>query len=372
MRATANSETQPQNRQSNLNSRSVVDAALGLTRTRRLLVILSALMIASIVVAVGLGPVFIAPGQVLRIIGHHVLNRPSTMSWPRSADAIIWDVRFPRVLLGALVGAALGVTGLALQAIVRNPLAEPYILGVSSGASTGAAAAILFGVGSSLGSNSVSVVAFIGALLAMLLVLSLARAGGSITPGRMLVAGVAVGYVLNSTTSLLVLFSDSTEGGRAVMFWLLGSLGQAGWSVLPVISIVVFGSIGVLWWWRRRLDALAIGDETAYAIGVDPVRTRFMLIVVIALCIGASVAVSGGIGFVGLAIPHIARRLAGASSHRITVPASALLGALLLVWADVGARLILQPRELPIGVVTGILGAPVLVILVRRLQSVDT
>lgn len=320
----------------------------------------------SVVVAIGLGPVAVSPATVVRIIGHHTTGFPEVQTWERTDDSIIWEVRLPRVLLGAIVGAALGVVGAALQALVRNPLAEPYILGVSSGASTGAAAAILFGVGAGLGPESVSLMAFFGALGALALVLSLARSTGRITPSRMLVAGVAVSYLLSATTSLLILFADSTEGARAVMFWLLGSLVNADWSTLPIGYAGICAGIAVVFWWRRRLDLLALGDDTALASGVDPGRTRLVLVVVIALCVGCAVSLSGGIGFVGLAVPHIARRIVG-PIHRHLLPAAAALGVVVLVWADVAARMVLQPRELPIGVVTGVLGAPVLVALVRKL-----
>ena len=285
-------------------------------------------------------------------------------SWARTDDAIIWQVRLPRVLLGAIVGSALGVVGVTLQALVRNPLAEPYILGVSSGASAAAAAAILFGVGSWLGRESVSLMAFFGALA---LVLALARSSGRITPSRMLVAGVAVAYLLSAVTSLLILFAHSEYGARAVMFWLLGSLANADWSTLPIGYLGMGASMVLVFWWRRRLDLLALGDETAMASGVDPGRTRLQLVIVVAMCVGFAVSLSGGIGFVGLAAPHIARRIIG-PIHRHLIPASAAFGALMLVWADVAARMVLQPRELPIGVVTGVLGAPVLVALVRKLS----
>ena len=238
------------------------------------------------IVAIGLGPVWVTPPTVLRIIGHHTIGVPEIASWARTDDAIIWEVRLPRVLLGVIVGSALGVVGVTLQALVRNPLAEPYILGVSSGASAGAAAAILFGVGSELGAESVSSMAFLGALGALAIVLALARSTGRITPSRMLVAGVAVSYLLSATTSLLILFADSTEGARAVMFWLLGSLANADWSTLPIGYFGLGAGMVLVFWWRRRLDLLALGEDTAMASGVDPGRTRLILVVVVALCVG--------------------------------------------------------------------------------------
>ncbi|WP_419853742.1 FecCD family ABC transporter permease [Candidatus Poriferisodalis sp.] len=334
---------------------------------RPTLIALTSLTVVSVVVAIGLGPVGVAPPTVLKIIGHHMMGLFDAESWARTDDAIIWQVRLPRVLLGAIVGAALGVVGVTLQALVRNPLAEPYILGVSSGASAGAAAAILFGVGSWLGRESVSLMAFFGALGALALVLALARSSGRMTPSRMLVAGVAVAYLLSAVTSLLILFAHSEYGARAVMFWLLGSLANADWSTLPIGYLGMGAGMILVFWWRRRLDLLALGDETAMSSGVDPGRTRLQLVVVVAMCVGFAVSLSGGIGFVGLAAPHIARRIIG-PIHRHLIPASAAFGALMLVWADVVARMVLQPRELPIGVVTGVLGAPVLVALVRKLS----
>lgn len=337
---------------------------------RRWLVGMGIFLLGSIVIALGLGPVFVAPEDVVKILGHHVIGRPTTQTWSISENAIIWDVRTPRVLLGGLIGATLGVCGMALQAMIRNPLAEPYILGVSAGASTGAAAAILFGVGSALGGMSTSFVAFVGAVAAMALVMLIAQEKGTVTPSRLLVAGVAVGYLLNSVTSLLIMFATSAEAARSVVFWLLGSLAQAQWSTIPIVGILFIGAMGLLLLWRRRLDLLSLGDESARSLGVDPGRTRTVLVLVVALCVGASVAVSGGIGFVGLAIPHMARRLVGVN-HALGLPASAMLGAGMLIWADVLARMILQPREMPIGIVTGLIGAPVLVLLVRRLQSIE-
>lgn len=345
-----------------------VEKALKLSHHRWILLGLATLSIVSTLFALGLGAAVIAPDRVAQIVGHHLFNSPSNISWSLGEDAIIWQVRTPRVLLGAVVGATLATSGLVLQAITRNPLAEPHILGVSSGASTGAALAILFGFGASLGGHSITIMAFAGALASMLLVLSLARVGGAITPGKMLVSGVAVSYLLNAFTSLLVMFNDSEQGARSVMFWLMGSLGRADWATLPAITFISSAGIFLMWWWRRRLDLLTIGDDSTRASGVDPERTRLVLIVVVSLCVAASVAASGGIGFLGLAVPHFARRFLGAT-HRAAVPATAILGALLLVWADVLARMLIRPGEMPIGVITAISGAPILVILVRRLQT---
>ncbi|MBM7789746.1 FecCD family ABC transporter permease [Tenggerimyces flavus] len=326
-------------------------------------------LVVTVVLAVAMGAVQINPGTVLRIVSHHLLGVPEVATWPRSQDSIVWQVRLPRVLLGVAVGAALAVCGVALQAMVRNLLADPYLLGVTSGASTGAAAAILFGFGAALGENALSGSAFIGALAASIAVFVVARTGGRVTSLRLLISGVAVGYALYAATSFLIFAANSAEGSRSVLFWLLGSLSLARWSTALAIALVLVGAtIALLTLWSTRLDALAIGDETAQTLGVSPTRFRIQLLVVVSLCVGAVVAASGGIGFVGLVIPHLARRMIGAI-HRRVVPVAALVGAIFLVWADVAARVLLQPRELPIGIITAIVGAPFLVLLVRRFHA---
>ena len=329
---------------------------------------LLAVLLVSIVAGVSLGPVPIAPADVWRIVGHHLFDRPRNATWARSDDNIVWLVRFPRVLLGALVGAGLAITGVALQALVRNVLADPFVLGVSSGASTGAAAAILFGFGASLGSASLTGSAFLGALVATVVVLLIARVSGRMTSTRLLLAGVTVGYAFSAITSFLIFASNSREGIRAVVFWLLGSLALARWESLPVAAAVVVATILVLLGWSRRLDAIAIGDDTALALGTDPLRFRVKVFVLVSFCVASVVAVSGVIAFVGLVVPHLARRLVGAEHGRVLV-VSALIGASFLIWADVFARIAFQPREVPIGIVTAIVGTPFLLVLVRRFHA---
>ncbi|GAB3252274.1 FecCD family ABC transporter permease [Kineosporia babensis] len=330
---------------------------------------LGVLLLLSVVLGVGVGAVAISPGAVAQIIGHHLFGAPGTITWSLPQDAIVWQVRLPRVLLGACVGAGLAVCGMALQAMVRNMLADPYLLGINSGASSGAAAAILFGFGAGFGENALSLTAFLGALAASFLVFLIARSAGRVTSVRLLLAGVAVGYALYALTSFLIFASDSAEGARSVMFWLLGSLGLARWGTsLAVVGTVVMLTVGLLIIWGRRLDALAIGDETAHTLGISPDRFRTRLLVLVSLCIGVLVAASGSIGFVGLVIPHIARRLVGAT-HARAVPVAALLGAIFLIWADAISRTLLQPQELPIGIITSLVGAPFLLVLIRRLHA---
>lgn len=340
-------------------------------RTTAWLLGLGAGLLVTLVLAVGIGAVTVPAGTSLRVVGHHALGI-GERTWSLSRDAIIWDVRLPRVVLGAAVGAGLAVCGVALQAMVRNVLADPYLLGVSSGASSGAAAAILFGVGAGLGQHALPVSAFAGALAASLLVLVVARSGGRVTSIRLLLAGVAVGYALYALTSFLIFAADSAEGSRSVLFWLLGSLGLASWTApLAVVCVVVLGTVLVLTHAGRRLDVLAIGDETAQTLGLTPDRLRVRLLVLVSLCIGVVVSAAGSIGFVGLVVPHLARRAVG-SSHRAVVPVAALMGAILLVWADVVARTLLQPQEIPIGILTSLVGAPFLLVLIRRMHVSST
>ena len=333
------------------------------------LLALGGLLLVTVLAGVGIGAVGIHPLDVARVVGHHVLGSPGTVTWEPTEDAIVWQVRLPRVALGVLVGAGLAVCGVALQAMVRNVLADPYLLGINSGASSGAAAALLFGVGAGLGEHALQGSAFAGALAASLLVFAVARTAGRVTSIRLLLAGVAVGYALYAATSFLVFASGSAEGARSVMFWLLGSLGLAQWNTpLAVVAVVVLGTVVVLALSGRGLDALAIGDETAHTLGISPERFRTLLLVVVALAVGVVVSASGSIGFVGLVVPHLARRLVGGSHARV-VPVAALLGASLLVWADVLARTLLAPQEIPIGIITSLVGAPFLLVLVRRLHA---
>ncbi|WP_432542107.1 FecCD family ABC transporter permease [Kineococcus sp. SYSU DK002] len=344
-------------------------------RTRRnafVVLVLVVVLLVTATAAVAVGAVFVAPGDVLGVVGHAVVGWPAVGGWPAEHEAVVWAVRVPRVLLGLAVGAGLAVCGVALQAMVRNVLADPYVLGVNSGASCGAAAAILFGVFGHLGEHALSGGAFAGALVASVLVFTVARSAGVVTSVRLLLAGVAVGYALSAATSFLVFASDSAEGARSVMFWLLGSLSLATWgSGLVVVLVVTAVVVALLSWWAPGLDALAVGDETARALGVSPAAFRTRLLVVVSLAVGVLVAAGGSIGFVGLVVPHLARRLVGAA-HRWVVPVSALLGASLLLAADLLARTLMAPQELPLGIVTALVGAPFLLRLVRRQYAAPT
>lgn len=328
---------------------------------------LLAALVVTLPVATGLGPVAIPLDTVAQVVSRNVFGVPFDVTWTPAQESIVWLLRVPRVLLGAAVGAGLAIAGVALQALTRNILAEPYLLGVTSGASTLAAASILFGFGAGIGSSSLAGSAFLGALSAGIGVFLLAQVGGQMTSTRLVLAGVSVGYVLHAMTSFLIFASDDPDAGRSVLFWTLGSLTMATGQSALVTWAVVLATVTLLLVRARHLDALAIGDSTAQAFGVSPTRLRAGVMVVVALCVGALVAASGGIGFVGLIIPHVARMCVG-TGHRLLLPVAALLGAIFLVWADVLARIVLAPQELPLGILTAIAGAPLLFLLVRRLN----
>lgn len=349
-------------------SRDPLGSATENRRRTRWVLALGGVTLLIAIAAVGSGAIGISPGTSVRILAHQVLGWPAQATWSPTEQTILWGVRLPRVVLGLAVGAGLAVCGAALQAMVRNVLADPYLLGINSGASCGAAAAILFGVGAGLGPYALTGSAFLGALGAALLVLVVASSSGMVTSIRLVLAGVAVGYALSAATSFLIFASGSAEGSRSVMFWLLGSLGLARWGVeLALVVGIVLVTILVLTAWSAQLDALAVGDDTARSLGISPEGLRVRLIVVVSLCVGVAVAAAGSIGFVGLVVPHLARRLVGAT-HRWVIPVSALLGGGLLVLADLVARTVMSPQELPIGIITALVGAPFLLFLLRRMQ----
>ncbi|WP_216361483.1 FecCD family ABC transporter permease [Candidatus Chloroploca asiatica] len=325
---------------------------------------LSLLLLLSVTLAVMIGPVPLAPDLVWRVAFHELAPGLVTPDWEAFQRNIIWELRFPRVLLGGLVGAGLAVIGATMQALVRNPLADPYLLGVSSGASLGAVAVILFGF-NWFGIYSLSFAAFLGALLAFSAVYLLALQGGRLTTGRLILAGVAVAYVFGALTNFLIYNADNGEQVKSVIFWMLGGLGGARWDYLGMPALAL--ALGTLYLTvqARSLNALSVGEETAATLGVDTSRFRQQIFALCALLTGTLVAVSGGIGFVGLMLPHMLRFLVGAD-HRRLLPVAALAGAIFLIWVDVLARTVVAPQELPIGIITALLGAPFFLWLMRR------
>lgn len=280
-------------------------------------------------------------------------------------DTIVWDLRAPRVLMAVVVGAGLALAGAGMQTLVRNPLADPYLLGVSAGAGVGATMVILLGVLGGLGIWAISFGALSGALLASVLVFGISMAQGGLSPLRLILTGVVMSAAFSSVSSFLVFFSDEPRATQSVLFWLLGSLSGSVWSQIAPSLIVVGLSSVLLMGMHAWLDALASGPEVAATLGVPVRRLRIGLFVITSILVGVLVAVSGGIGFVGLVIPHLARILVGAQ-HRVVLPVAMLGGSLFMVWVDVAARVVVRPQEIPLSVVTGLVGAPVFLILLGR------
>ncbi|WP_091272975.1 MULTISPECIES: FecCD family ABC transporter permease [Parafrankia] len=334
----------------------------------RFLVLLVTLVAATPVVlalAVSLGAVRLPVGEVWSSVLAHTAAGLGG-SEPRTGvnDQIIWQVRVPRVLLGFVVGAGLAVAGATLQAVVRNPLADPYVLGVSSGAGLAAVAALTLGGAGWPARLGVSGAAFAGGLLTLGAVLVLGRNGGRVDPGRLLLAGVALGYLLQAATSYLQLRVSSNQLAH-LLFWLLGTVSGADWQKLGLPAAVVGVCTGWLVLRGRALNALLLGDDLAASAGVAVSRLRTELLVVTALLTGAVIAVAGGVQFVGLVAPHCVRLIVGAD-HRRLLPLSALLGGNFLVLADLAARTVSMPLELPLTVVTAVVGVPFFLVLLRR------
>jgi iron complex transport system permease protein len=324
--------------------------------------ILLAVLAGSLVAAVAVGPAGLGIGDVAASLGARLLGGESPLS--PLQDAIVWELRVPRILTAAAVGAGLALVGVAMQALTRTPLADPYLLGISSGATLGAVAVLLLGVGLLL-----PVAAFVGAVLALLATLGLAGAAGGATAGRTVLAGVAVSALAAALASLVIFLTARGDSYREVLSWLLGSLAGARWEAVAIAggALLVLGLPLALS--GRVLDAVVLGDATAASLGIPVGAARVALLVVGALLTGGLVSVSGAIGFVGLVVPHAVRLLTG-PRHGPLLPLAALAGAVTLVWADTLARSVLDPRELPVGVVTAILGAPVFAALLVRRRGV--
>ncbi|MGA6164505.1 FecCD family ABC transporter permease [Amycolatopsis magusensis] len=325
---------------------------------------LGAALAGSIVLAIGLGSAVIPPGDTARYLWAAITGDGIPVG-EFSRYQIIWQVRTPRVLLAAVVGAGLGAVGVAIQAMVRNALADPFILGVSSGASVGAVAVTSFGALAVFGIYAVSVGAFLGSLLASALVYAAARSRAGITPLRLVLTGVALAFGFEAVMSLIIYFAPDSEATSTVLYWTMGSFGGATWGSLPVVAVAVLVGVVVLRRYARSLDVLSLGDEAAASLGVRTEAVRRGLFVLTAVVTGAMVAVSGAIGFVGLVIPHLVRIVFGASHARVLLIAPPA-GAVFMVWVDLAARTVVAPRELPLGVITALVGVPVFITLMRR------
>lgn len=324
---------------------------------------LTGLLLAALVVGAGQGQMHVPPPEVLGSVLHRIgLDLGPLPAHPRAEDTL-WDVRFPRVVLAALVGAALATAGAVMQGIFGNPLAEPAVVGVSSGAAVAAGCVIVFDV-AVLGSWTIAVAAFLGGLAATLLVYLLSRDGGRTEVVTLVLTGIALNAMTSAALAFLMFLGDQ-QAREEIVFWTLGSLNGTRWAAVAVVAPLTAVGIAAALVLARRLDLLALGDRAAFHVGVDVERLRLAAIVVVALLTAAAVSFCGIIAFVGLVVPHLVRMIAG-PGHLLLVPASALGGAVLLTFADLWARTAIDNADLPIGMLTSLVGGPFFFWLIRR------
>ena len=313
------------------------------------------------VFSLGVGTAPISPGEVWRAI----IDTDTS----RATDVIVRDIRLPRLILAVLIGASLSVAGAAMQGFFQNPMADPYIVGVSSGAAFGATLGIVlhldFWIG---GFSSTPILAFLGALSTTFLVYALSLRGGRVPVVMLLLIGVAVGALASAGTSFLMILGN--EDTRLVLFWLLGSLSSRRWDHVQMILPYFCVGVAVIWIYARDLNVLLLGEETAQQTGVDVEQVKRIVLSASALLAAAAVSVSGIIGFVGLIIPHLMRLITG-PDHRKLIPLSALSGALLMILADLVARTAIAPSEIPIGIITSVLGCPFFLFLIARRNTIS-
>lgn len=317
------------------------------------------LLLASMVVAVAFGPADIAPQEVWQTIAYH-LGLVSESPVTRLRDVIIWELRLPRVLVAAGVGAGLALCGAVMQALTRNPLADPYLLGLSAGASLGAVSFLLLGA-----SLLMPLGAFLGAGAAMAMTLLVTSLLGGATPARAILAGISISAMSAAATSFLIFWSATGDSYREILSWLMGSLSGVIWADAGVVltAVLVLG-VPILFS-ARALNAFAFGDATAATLGVDIGLTRWTLLGATALLTGVMVSIGGAIGFMGLIVPHVVR-LATGSNHIRLLPVSMLVGATFMIWTDTAARSLFEPRELPVGIITALIGAPIFLMVLLR------
>lgn len=324
------------------------------------------LLALSVLAAVSFGTMTIPIGDVYHVILHELFGLGDPAVWGSGGvHDVVWLIRLPRLILAIGVGTGLSVCGVVMQAIVKNPLADPYVLGVSSGAYLGATLAMLLGLGTLLGGSAMGVLGCAGAFLVSLAVVGLANLGGRANAVKLLLAGSALSAVCSGFSNLFIFILNDDHAASAVVQWSMGSLAGADWQSNGVILPVVLAGTLFFWTQYRNLNLMLLGDESAVTLGTDLHRWRLVYLLVSALLVGFVVYKAGLIGFVGLLIPHVVRMVFG-TDHKKLLPLSALLGAIFLIWADVLCRVVLPGNELPIGVLTSLVGAPVFVYLMAR------
>lgn len=316
------------------------------------------LLIFSILISITFGNAEISIKEVYSVVAYELFHINSFSEFAEGAiHDVVWIIRFPRVLLALAVGMGLSVCGVVMQAVVKNSLADPYILGISSGASMGATLAILFGFGYMFGSNSVGVMAFLGAMLTSFSVLGIASTSGPANAGKLILSGMAVSAGCSAISNFAIYMAHNQNATSEVMFWTMGSLGGAKWhNVRIILPIMLIGTL-VFWSQFRNLNLMLLGDEVSITLGTNLHKVRSIYMILASLMVGFSVYSAGIIGFVGLIIPHAVRMIFG-TNHKRLIPICALVGGIFLIWADVLCRSILKNSELPIGILVSMIGAP--------------
>jgi iron complex transport system permease protein len=340
----------------------------GLRQNRRLLILLAlvAILLLCLLIAAALGAVSIHPLDIIKMTLNKIALFDFSATWQPSDETILFMIRLPRVIAGALVGAALASAGVLFQGLLRNPMADPYIIGTSAGAAFGATIAMMLPISFAfLSFGLVSIAAFLGALGAVFLVYNLAKVGGKTPIVSMLLAGFAVSAMLAAVMFFMVTLSGRTGLLQNVYSFLMGSISVTGWTQLAIIAPLIIGGIVASRFLAFRLNAFSLGEEGAAYLGINVERDKLIVLSLGSLLTGAAVCISGLVGFVGLVVPHAVRLVLG-PDHRLLLPAAALCGGAFIVLADLFARTALAPREIPLGVLTALIGAPFFIYLLRR------
>ncbi|OSA94073.1 UNVERIFIED_ORG: iron ABC transporter permease [Clostridium botulinum] len=330
-------------------------------------IVLIVLLAGTSVGAIAIGSTYIEPGEVYKVLLSKLTNGIvySDVGTIMTQN-IIWEIRFPRVLLGAICGAGLAICGVLMQCVTKNPIAEPYILGISSGASCGAVFVIVLGGMSSIGINSVGAGAFVGSLISGILVFAIGTQMGKTTSTtRLVLSGMAISTIFSALTNLLIYSAENSNQAKSALFWTVGSLGGAKWEVLlfPFIILVVV-MIGALLM-SKSLDILLLGDDSAIILGINIKLIKSIILILATLLTSALVSITGAIGFIGLVVPHICRTITG-SDHKKLIALSSLIGAIFLIASDIIARGLFPPIEIPIGIITSLVGGPFFLYLISK------
>ena len=328
---------------------------------------LTIVLIATIIGAIAIGSTYIEPGVVYKVLLSKLSNgKLFSGEWNLMFESIIWEIRFPRVILGAICGAGLALCGVLMQCVTKNPIAEPYVLGISSGASAGAVSVIVLGGVSSMGITTISGGAFLGSIISGILVFAIGtQMGRTTSTTRLVLTGMAISTIFGALTNLLIYAAKNSNQAKNAMFWTVGSLGGAKWSVILLPSLILVIVLVVSIFMSKSLDILLLGDDSAIILGINVKLIKSVILILSTLLISTIVAVTGAIGFIGLVVPHICRTIAG-SDHKKLVLLSSLIGAIFLTMADILARALFPPIEIPIGIITALIGGPFFLFLISK------